>query len=267
MTASGAAERRATWSRLAFSASVIVVGIHALVTHTVVGVWGPVPRFVPAPASLAWGVGVVMATCGFGLLWRRTTLVAARVLLTWLLLWLLLARLVEAAMAPAVEGYWSGCGETLVLAAAAWLLMARQADDGAARRPAFACGPRGRVIARVLYGLALVPFGLAHFVYLKETMSLVPAWLPWPRGWALLTGAAYLAAALALLTGVRARLAAGLAAWQIGAFTVLVWLPIVASGRADASACSETVISLALTAAACVIAAALPPGAGSTPRT
>ena len=238
--------RGADASRVAFAAALIVLGGHALVTRSIAGVWGPVPRLVPAQAALPWLIGVIVAACGFGLLWRRATPLAARVLLGWLLLWLLLARLPQAALAPAVEGYWSGCGETLVPAAAAWLLMGRS-------------GERGRVVARVLYGLALIPFGLAHFVYLKETASLVPAWLPAPRTWAMLTGGAYLAAASALLTGACARLAAVLVSFQIGAFTALVWLPILASGHADAGSWSESVISLMLTAAACVIAQALRP--------
>jgi len=237
--------RIALATRVAFGASLVVLGAHALVTQGVVGVWGPVPRFVPAQSALPWLIGVIVVACGLGLLWRRTTPVAARALLGWLLLWLLVARLVDALTAPAIEGYWSGCGETLVPLAAAWLLIARDAE-------------RGSVVARVLYGLALIPFGLAHFVYLKETASLVPAWLPAPNVWALATGGAYIAAASAMLTGVRARLAAVLSAVQIGAFTALVWLPILASGHADASSWSESAISLMLTAAACVIAQAMP---------
>ena len=237
--------RIALAARVAFAASLVILGAHALVTHGIGGVWGPVPHFVPAQAALPWLIGALVVACGLGLPWRRTTSGAARVLLAWLLLWLVLARLVEAAMAPAVEGYWSGCGETLVPAAAAWMLIAR--DD-----------ERGRIVARVLYGLALIPFGIAHFVYLKETASLVPAWLPAPRAWAMLTGGAYLAAAAALLAGMCARLAAALVAFQIGAFTALVWLPVLASGHADASSWSESVISLMLTAAACVIAQGVP---------
>ena len=237
--------RSAQAARVAFAASLVAVGGHALDTQHVGGIWGPGPRFVPAQAALPWLIGVLVIACGVGLPWRRTAPVAARVLLGWLLLWLVVARLAEAAMAPAVEGYWSGCGETLVPAAAAWMLIAR--DD-----------ERGRIVARVLYGLALIPFGIAHFVYLKETASLVPAWLPAPRAWAMLTGGAYLAAAAALLAGMCARLAAALVAFQIGAFTALVWLPVLASGHADASSWSESVISLMLTAAACVIAQGVP---------
>lgn len=230
-------------ARIAFAASMLVDGVHALATRELAGIWGPVPKFIPAQAALPWLVGVVMLACGIGLLWRRTTPLAARVLLAWLLLWLVMARLAEAAMAPGVAGYWSGVGETLVVAAAAWMLAA--------------VGDRAPLVARVLLGLALIPFGVAHFVYLKETASLVPAWLPAPRAWAMFTGGAYLAAAVAMLTGVCARLASVLAAVQIGGFTALVWLPILASGKADASAWSESIISLALTAAACVVAQGL----------
>ncbi len=74
----------------------------------------------------------------------------------------------------------------------------------------------------------------------------------------MLTGGAYLAAAAALLAGMCARLAAALVAFQIGAFTALVWLPVLAAGHADASSWSESVISLMLTAAACVIAQGVP---------
>ena len=245
---SGDDASRGGWSRIAFAASCIAIGLHALVTRGLAGVWGPVPRFIPLQPALPWVVGAVMVACGLGLPWMATARIAARVLLGWLVLWLLVARLVEASMAPAVEGYWSGCGETLVLVAAAWILAS----------PGLAPEAGSPAVARVLYGLALLPFGVAHFVYLQETISLVPAWLPWPRGWAVFVGVAYIAAALALLAGVRARLAAVLAAWQIGLLTALVWLPIDVSGHAGASAWSETVISLALTAAACVIAGAMP---------
>jgi hypothetical protein len=143
------------------------------------------------------------------------------------------------ARAPGEFGSWDGCAETLAIVAAALVL---------------ATGPRGRRAGRALFGLCLLPFALAHFVFPHETATLVPSWMPAPLPTAYVTGAAFALAGAAILAGVGAPIAAALVAAQISGFTLLVWVPIVMKGASSRFVWSELGISIALSAAAWVIA-------------
>ncbi len=241
-------------SHAVFAVTMIALGILGFAQHDFAPIWQPVPKHLPSRETLAFLCSVVSTATGVGLFWQRAAPSAARVLFFFLLLWLLLFKLRFIFLAPTVEGSYQTSGETAVIVAGAWVLYAGFAAEWDRRYFGFATGDKGVRLARVLYGLAMIAFGLSHFAYLNLTAPLVPAWLPGPVFWAYFTGCTYLAAGAAVLIGAYARLAAALSALQMGLFTLLVWGPIVAAGHVSADQWAEFVVSWTLTAAAWVVA-------------
>jgi uncharacterized membrane protein len=236
-----------------FAIAMIALGIVGMLYRDFVPVWNPVPAGEPAHKLLVYFSTIVSLTCGVGLLVHRTAAVAARLLLTVLLLWLLLFRLPNFLHAPAFEACWS-VFPLAVMVAAAWVLYVWLAADWDRKHLSFISSNNGLRIARVLYGLSLVFFGVAHFIDVKDTLSLIPDWLPGHLFWAYFTGCAFVAAGIAMLIGHCARLAATLSALQIALFLLLVWIPIVAAGSKVPFQWSETILNAALLAGAWVIA-------------
>jgi len=247
------AMRIAKVSHLIFAVVLIGWGVVGLVRGDFAPGWQPVPASMPGRQVLVYLTALVCIVCGTGLLFRRTATLAARVLFAWLLAWLLVLRVPWMIVAFSVDHWWSA-SSTAVITASVWVLYISLASDWDRQHVGFVAGDKGLLIARMLFGLGLIPIGLAHFLYLDATAPLVPAWLRWPVFWSYFTGGAFIASGLALIFGVCARLAAALVTLQIGLLTLLVWVPMAVAGRLNAFQWGELEVSIVLTACAWVVA-------------
>lgn len=251
--AEGGGIRIASAGHACFAVVMIWLGAMGFAKGDFVQVWQPVPKWVPAREALAYLCAFISLASGIGLLWQRTAAVAARVIFASLAVWLVALRLPNLFyQTPLVLVAWT-FGSTAVMVAAAWVLYVWFAGDRDRHTLGPLAGAAGVRIARALYGVSLVPFGLAHFMYRDATTGLMPNWLPWHDAWAYLTGAAFIAAGLAVTVGVWARWAAALSTLQLGLFGLIVWVPRVLAGTVNDFQWGEFVVTCALTAGAWVV--------------
>jgi uncharacterized membrane protein len=231
----------------------IGLGVLALAVGDFAMGWQPVAPWFPARTALAYTSGVIMVGCGAGLMFRATTVWAVRILFPYLIVWQLL-KLPALFVAPKIEGVYLGFGELAVLLAGEWTLFALLGEMDSTPWLRWASGDRGVRIARYYFALWLIPIGLSHLIYVKETVNLVPGWLPYKTGWAYLTGAGQIASGLGVLFGVLPRTAAWAEAVQITLYTLLIWVPAVIAAPKTRLPWTALWISWAIGAAAWVVA-------------
>jgi uncharacterized membrane protein YphA (DoxX/SURF4 family) len=242
-----------------FAVGMIGLGILGLVYGDFALVWQPVAAWFPARTPLAYCAAVLMLLGGIGLLFEATVRWAIRILFPYLILWALL-KVPAIVVAPQIEGVWLGFGELAVLLAGGWTLFARLGFAGIGDMPdrgvwKFVAGENGVRAARIFFGVFLIPIGLSHLMYVKETVTLVPHWLPFPIGWAYLTGAGQMACGLGVLFGVLPRVAALCEAGMISVFALLVWLPRIVAAPHERLPWTAFLITWAIGSAAWVVAA------------
>jgi uncharacterized membrane protein len=209
-----------------FAIGLIGFGVIGLATHDFGMVWQPVADWFPARTLLAYAVGALEIAVGVALQLRATSVLAARVMLPGLALWMLL-KAPALFVAPGIEGVWLGFGELAMLFAGGLALFARAAEIPETSALGFLSGDRGLRIARIFFGLWVIPVGLSHFFYTQATINLIPAWIPGRVFFAYLTGAGHIASGLAAITGVLRRLALWMETAMLGVFAAIVWAPRV----------------------------------------
>jgi uncharacterized membrane protein len=204
---------------LAYAIGAILLGAVGIYFHEFAMQWQPVPAGIGMRTQLAYLSGLLLIVGGGAILSPKGERGGALLLTVFIGLWMLVLNLPNAVASASHIGAWNSPAEITFMATGALALFARGVS-GPARRPML-------LVARVLAGVSAMVFGFAHFNYIDFTASMVPGWIPYKTFWAWATGAGHLAAGVALVSGIRARLAAGCEAAMMGSFVVLLHLPRV----------------------------------------
>jgi uncharacterized membrane protein YphA (DoxX/SURF4 family) len=233
----------------------VVLGVTGLVWGDFAVVW--VPTWITAPGQSPWGyvVAVLPLLAGLAMQWQRTTLLGALALFVPYCLAILFFDVPRGFAHASDFGAWYGVLENSALAAGAFIICTYYA------RLEAATAERLSRIARVVFGVCLIYFGLAHHYYLANTVSMVPAWLPPGQTfWAYATGAGHVLAGIAIISGLYARLGAMLLAAMFIVFAILVHAPrVLLTVPHNHFAWGENAVNFALIGSAWVIAASIPP--------
>lgn len=244
-----------------FGCAAIALGLIELAWGDFATVWHPVPPGFPLRAALVYAVAVCFVGVGIAMQLRRTAgiglLGAATLYFLAALLWV--RRVVHF---PALIGTWLGFAEQFALVSAAVMWYALMEPNDAAWRS------RAYYLSRGAFGLCAVTFGLAHLLAVEPTAKMVPTWIPPSQYfWAIATGIAHLLAGLAILSGIRALLAARLLTLMLVGFGVLVWIPRLVSAPNAHISWAGNAVNLAAVGAAWLVADSIARARAAVPRT
>ncbi len=187
--------------RWIFSLAIVALGAENIVCAS--GLFpapGPNPHSMPVLPflpSIPWLVilfGILWVACAIGLLTTRWLRVSAYVLGATYIAWALAYILPKYIASPGDMGLRTIVLEPLSLACIALLL------------PGTAATPKGLSLAcRAVIAIAMIVFGVDHFIGIVFIGSLIPSWIPLHEPWVAFFGVVFIAAGIGIGLGVLQR--------------------------------------------------------------
>jgi uncharacterized membrane protein len=215
----------------------------------------PVPEHFPYRTVLAYVAGTFIVVAAAAVEWRRTAAWGAAALAVYYGVFVVILLDGRELLTHYAEyGIYEELSMQVALALGGMMVYATIADIDVA------LSERLMRVGQLALGVCTLIWGGAHFVYMNLTAPLVPKWLPPSQVfWGYVTGVCFIAAGLAILTGVKARLAAILLTVMIASFGLLVNDRILATGPLSSHwNWSESSLNFALIGVAWMVAESMP---------
>jgi hypothetical protein len=213
------------------------------------------PPWYPAGRPLSIAASILLLAAAAGLLIRASAHLAALLLGAGLLLRVLIFHLPQLLTHLGNPNIWTVFGEVLALAGGAWMLASVLPNT---LLPSHTALTRILGAGRYIFAVPLVIFSVLHFKYAFFISNLIPRWIPQRFFFANFVGLCFLCAALAIATGVRARLAACLLAVMFFLWVGILHAPRVAFAIHNGNEWTSMLIALAMAGSALAASASAP---------
>lgn len=236
--------------RISLATAALGLGVLGFITGDFALNWQPVPESVPGRTLLAYLTAGLLLILGGGLLVNRYQYQFSLAIAGAFLVWAVLLHGPGVVADPLNVLPWLGFTERLEVAAGALMLAATQV-------PGTPFARSGLLVGRISFGACLPIFGLSHWAYPQFTADMIPAFIPAHLFWAYFVGAGHVAAAVAILTNVLARLAAIAFAAMVSGIVLLLHVPRVIAAPGSRVEWTMLVIALIITGAAWCAAGSL----------
>ena len=220
--------------------------------HQPLQAWGD---HIPHVTIFAYIAALWLIAGGAAILWRRSARfgTAALAILYGIFILFPLPRFYTAPHyvgygAAVYIGVLSSVCQQIILCVAAAIVWKSLAARGALSQ-------RAALLARWIFGLCSVDFGLTHLTGIRFADPFVPKWMPFGATfWTVLTGIAFVLAGLAIVSEVQDVLAARLLGLMLLVFSVLVLTPPIFASPHDHAAWGANAYNLTAVGAAWMVA-------------
>src|SRR6202789_1702370 len=241
-----------------YGGAAMILGILGLVSGDFAASWQNIGPNVPLRAPLAYLTAIMELAGGIALLVPRTARAGALALTivysAFTLIWVPKAFVNLGNYDPIGNVFEEFC---LVAAGLVLCAIFSPAGSSIARRRPFLV---------LLFGICPISFGIVHIIDMPGLLGWIPGWLPPTKMfWAYVTTMGFFGAAVAILTGIMAPLAARLLTAEIVIFELLVWIPKLSATPSKHFSWAGNAICIALAGASWVVSDSISAAARDKP--
>jgi uncharacterized membrane protein len=234
--------------RLFVAISLVIFGIQ----HFMYGGFlaGLVPLWMPGALFWAYFVGVAFFAAAAGILYKAMARPAATMLGIMFFLFVVLLHIPRIIGNSGDGNEWTSGFVALDMCGLAWVLASASPLEEREKADPFL------KFGRYFFALAIVAFGIQHFVYARFSAGLGPPWFPGRPHWAYLTGAALVVAGTVIFLGRELQWAATLLGTMLLLFFLLQHVPRIRHQLHDPKPWTSAFEILAMCGGALVLAGA-----------